>query len=232
MLQVSDLRAGYATGDVLQGVDVDVAPGEIVGVVGRNGVGKTTLMKAVIGLLQCRAGTIAFDGAEVTRAPAEDRARSGMAYVPQGRGIFTSLSVEENLRMGGFINAQNAEPDYERVYRYFPFLKERLNQRGGTLSGGQQAMLAIGRALINRPKLLLLDEPSDGVQPSIVHEIGDHVRSLNENEGLAVLIVEQNVDLMQLVAHRAYALDKGAVVAELPKAQIDDTETLSRYLDL
>jgi branched-chain amino acid transport system ATP-binding protein len=232
MLQVSDLRAGYATGDVLQGVDVDVAPGEIVGVVGRNGVGKTTLMKAVIGLLQCRAGTIAFDGAEVTRAPAEDRARSGMAYVPQGRGIFTSLSVEENLRMGGFINAQNAAPDYERVYRYFPFLKERLNQRGGTLSGGQQAMLAIGRALINRPKLLLLDEPSDGVQPSIVHEIGDHVRSLNENEGLAVLIVEQNVDLMQLVAHRAYALDKGAVVAELPKAQIDDTETLSRYLDL
>lgn len=232
MLQVRDLRAGYATGDVLQGVDICIAPGEIVGVVGRNGVGKTTLMKAVIGLLQSRNGGIAFNGVDVTRAPAEDRARSGMAYVPQGRGIFTSLSVEENLRMGGFINTANAEPDFERVYRYFPFLKERLRQRGGTLSGGQQAMLAIGRALINRPSLLLLDEPSDGVQPSIVHEIGDHVCSLNKNEGLTVLIVEQNVDLMQLVAQRAYALDKGAVVAELNKKQIDDTDTLSRYLDL
>ena len=232
MLQVRDLRAGYATGDVLQGVDISIAPGEIVGVVGRNGVGKTTLMKAVIGLLQSRNGGIAFNGVDVTRAPAEDRARSGMAYVPQGRGIFTSLSVEENLRMGGFINTANAEPDFERVYRYFPFLKERLRQRGGTLSGGQQAMLAIGRALINRPSLLLLDEPSDGVQPSIVHEIGDHVCSLNKNEGLTVLIVEQNVDLMQLVAQRAYALDKGAVVAELNKKQIDDTDTLSRYLDL
>jgi branched-chain amino acid transport system ATP-binding protein len=232
MLQVNDLRAGYATGDVLQGVDISVAAGEIVGVVGRNGVGKTTLMKTVIGLLQSRSGGVQFDGVDVTRSPAEERARSGMAYVPQGRGIFTSLSVEENLRMGGFINTTNAEPDFERVYRYFPFLKERLKQRGGTLSGGQQAMLAIGRALINRPSLLLLDEPSDGVQPSIVHEIGDHVRSLNEQEGLTVLIVEQNVDLMQLVAQRAYALDKGTVVAELASEQIEHTETLSRYLDL
>lgn len=232
MLRTSALRAGYATGDVLQGVDVAVQPGEIVGVVGRNGVGKTTLMKSLIGLLPLRNGELVFDGRDITSMKAEDRARAGIAYVPQGRGIFASMSVQDNLRMGGFINAAKTQADYDTVFDYFPFLRERLRQKGGTLSGGQQAMLAIGRALVKAPRLLLLDEPSDGVQPSIVQEIGDHVLKLNRERGLTVLIVEQNVDLLQSVAQRAYALDKGTVIAELAVDQIRDTDKLARHLDL
>lgn len=232
ILEAQGLRAGYVTGDVLQGVDLSVAEGEIVGVVGRNGVGKTTLMKTLIGLLAARAGSIRFDGNDITALKADDRARSGIAYVPQGRGIFGGMSVRDNLRMGSFINAGKAQPDYELVFGYFPFLRERLSQKGGTLSGGQQAMLAIGRALINSPRILLLDEPSDGVQPSIVQEIGDHIQALNREKTLTVLIVEQNVDLIQSVTRRAYALDKGAVVSELNADQLADTETLAQYLDL
>jgi len=232
ILEVQGLRAGYATGDVLQGVDLAVAEGEIVGVVGRNGVGKTTLMKTLIGLLAARAGGIRFDGADITRLKADGRARAGIAYVPQGRGIFGNMTVRDNLRMGSFINAGRSRPDYELVFGYFPVLRERLGQKGGTLSGGQQAMLAIARALINGPRILLLDEPSDGVQPSIVQEIGDHMQALNREKTLTVLIVEQNVDLIQSVAGRAYALDKGSVVAELNAGQLADTDELARYLDL
>ena len=232
ILEAQGLRAGYVTGDVLQGVDLSVAEGEIVGVVGRNGVGKTTLMKTLIGLLAARAGSIRFDGNDITALKADDRARSGIAYVPQGRGIFGGMSVRDNLRMGSFINAGKAQPDYDLVFGYFPFLRERLSQKGGTLSGGQQAMLAIGRALINSPRILLLDEPSDGVQPSIVQEIGDHIQALNREKTLTVLIVEQNVDLIQSVTRRAYALDKGAVVSELNADQLANTETLAQYLDL
>lgn len=232
ILEAQGLRAGYVTGDVLQGVDLSVAEGEIVSVVGRNGVGKTTLMKTLIGLLAARAGSIRFDGGDITALKADDRARSGIAYVPQGRGIFGGMSVRDNLRMGSFINAGKATPDYELVFGYFPFLRERLSQKGGTLSGGQQAMLAIARALINSPRILLLDEPSDGVQPSIVQEIGDHIQALNREKTLTVLIVEQNVDLIQSVARRAYAFDKGAVVSELDADQLADTETLAQYLDL
>lgn len=233
ILAARGLRSGYETGDVLQNVDLEVGSGEIVGVVGRNGVGKTTLMKTLIGILRIRAGEIVFDGRDITTLKAEDRARAGIAYVPQGRGIFASMSVRDNLRMGGFINAAaRNDPDYDLVFGYFPFLKERLRQKGGTLSGGQQAMLAIARALINSPSLLLLDEPSDGVQPSIVQEIGEHVLKLNREKGLSVLIVEQNVDLMQSIAQRAYALDKGAVVAELHRDQIQDTDELARHLDV
>jgi branched-chain amino acid transport system ATP-binding protein len=230
LLSASDLRSGYGTSDVLQDVGVTVEQGEVVGVLGRNGVGKTTLMKTLIGLLPARAGQIVFRDQDVTKLSADTRARLGIGYVPQGRGIFPYMTVRDNLRMGGLINASRTSLDFDLVFGYFPFLKERLAQRGGTLSGGQQAMLAIARALISWPDLLLLDEPSDGVQPSIVEEIGDFIKSLNEEKGLTVLIVEQNIDLMQTVAKRAYALDKGRVVASVNREDLLDTQRVASFL--
>lgn len=230
LLSASDLRSGYATSDVLQDVSVTVEQGEVVGVLGRNGVGKTTLMKTLIGLLPARNGQIVFRDQDVTKLSADRRARLGIGYVPQGRGIFPQMTVRDNLRMGGLINASKQSLDFDLVFGYFPFLKQRLTQRGGTLSGGQQAMLAIARALISTPDLLLLDEPSDGVQPNIVEEIGDFIKILNREKGLTVLIVEQNIDLMQTVATRAYALDKGRVVASVNHEELMDTQRVAAFL--
>ncbi len=230
LLSASDLRSGYATSDVLQDVGVTVEQGEVVGVFGRNGVGKTTLMKTLIGLLPARAGQIVFRDQDVTKLSADRRARLGIGYVPQGRGIFPQMTVRDNLRMGGLINASKKSLDFDLVFGYFPFLKKRLTQRGGTLSGGQQAMLAIARALVSTPDLLLLDEPSDGVQPNIVQEIGEFIKSLNQEKGLTVLIVEQNIDLMQTVAKRAYALDKGRVVASVNHEDLMDTQRVAAFL--
>jgi branched-chain amino acid transport system ATP-binding protein len=230
ILEASQLRSGYATGDVLQGISIRIDAGEVVGVLGRNGMGKSTLMRTLIGLLRARHGTILYRGEDVTHERADQRARRGFGYVPQGREIFPHMSVMDNLRMGGLINAGRGSPDLDLVYGYFPFLKQRLRQRGGTLSGGQQEMLAIARALVNGPDLLLLDEPSDGVQPSIVQEIGDIVLSLNRERGLTVLLVEQNVDLVQKVAQRAYVLDKGHVVRTLEGSEIREAERLAEHL--
>ncbi len=229
LMAANGLRAGYATGDVLQDVSIEVAPGEIVGVLGRNGVGKTTLMRALIGLLSVRSGSISFRGHDITRRPANRRAALGIGYVPQGREVFAHMSVLDNLRMGQFINrTREFRPD--QVYGYFPFLKDRSRQRAGTLSGGQQEMLAIARALVAGPDLLLLDEPSDGVQPSIVHDIGNFIVRLVEERPLGVLIVEQNIELMQRAAQRAYVMDKGRVVASLGKKELLNTELLASYL--
>jgi urea ABC transporter ATP-binding protein UrtE len=230
ILEVTDLRSGYATGDVLQGVSVNVESGEVVGVLGRNGVGKSTLMRSVIGLLPARTGTIRYKGEDVTREASDRRARRGMGYVPQGREIFAKMSVLDNLRMGSFVNSNRGVFALDEVYGWFPFLKERARQRGGTLSGGQQEMLAIARALINGPDLLLLDEPSDGVQPTIVQEIGAFILELVARKPVGVLLVEQNIDLMQRVAERAYVLDKGRVVAAIGKAELRDTEAVAKFL--
>jgi len=230
LLATSSLRSGYATGDVLQDVDITVERGEVVGVLGRNGVGKTTLMKTLIGLLPVRAGRIMFRDEDVSRLSADKRARLGIGYAPQGRGIFPDMTVRDNLRMGGLINDSNRSLDFDLVFSYFPFLKDRLAQKGGTLSGGQQAMLAIARALISTPDLLLLDEPSDGVQPNIVQEIGEFIKALNRDKGLTVLIVEQNIDLMQTVAQRAYALDKGRVIAAVNREDLMDTTRVAEFL--
>jgi branched-chain amino acid transport system ATP-binding protein len=230
LLEVQNLRSGYATGDVLQGVSIDVSNGEVVGVLGRNGVGKSTLMRSVIGLLRARSGTIRFRGEDISREKADRRARRGIGYVPQGRDIFPSMSVLDNLKMGRFVNAAAGSFDLEEVYGYFPFLRERARQRGGTLSGGQQEMLAIARALVSGPELLLLDEPSDGVQPSIVQEIGAFLNGLVKRRPIGVLIVEQNIDLMQTVAQRAYVMDKGRVVATIGQAELADTEKVAQLL--
>ena len=229
LIAATGLRAGYATGDVLHEVNIEVSAGEIVGVLGRNGVGKTTLMRALIGLLSVRSGSISYRGVDITRQPADRRAALGIGYVPQGREVFAHMSVLDNLRMGQFINrARGFQPD--EVYGYFPFLRDRSRQRAGTFSGGQQEMLAIARALIAGPELLLLDEPSDGVQPSIVHDIGNFIVRLVEERPLGVLIVEQNIELIQRAAQRAYVMDKGRVVAALGKKELLNTELLASYL--
>jgi branched-chain amino acid transport system ATP-binding protein len=229
LLATTNLRAGYTSGDVLQGISIEVGPGEVVGVLGRNGVGKTALMRTLIGLVPARSGSILFRGDDITRLPANRRAVLGIGYVPQGRDVFPQMSVAENIRMGQFVNrSRSFSPD--EVYGYFPFLKERARQRAGTLSGGQQEMLAIARALVAGPDLLLLDEPSDGVQPSIVQEIGAFIVRLVESRPIGVLIVEQNIDLMQRVVHRAYVMDKGRVVVSMGREQLHDTETLAGYL--
>jgi urea ABC transporter ATP-binding protein UrtE len=230
ILEVENLRAGYATGDVLQGVSVTVEAGEVVGVLGRNGVGKSTLMRSVIGLLPARSGSIRFKGEDVTNVRSDRRARIGMGYVPQGREIFAKMSVLDNLRMGQFVNLAAGAFTVDEVYGWFPFLKERANQRGGTLSGGQQEMLAIARALVGKPELLLLDEPSDGVQPSIVQEIGEFLLELIRQKPIGVLLVEQNIDLMQRVATRAYVFDKGRVVATMNQSELRDVERVARFL--
>jgi urea ABC transporter ATP-binding protein UrtE len=232
ILSASGLRSGYGTGDVLQNVSIEVSPGEVVGVLGRNGMGKSTLMRTTIGLLPARAGSVAFEGVDITRESADVRARRGIGYVPQGREIFPHLTVLENLQMGRLVNAERGRYALDEVYEWFPFLRERKHQRGGTLSGGQQEMLAIARALVNGPSLLLLDEPSDGVQPSIVQQIGTFIVELVARKSIAVLLVEQNVDLLQTAVDRAYVLEKGRVVASLDRDDIRDTERLTEFLSV
>jgi len=234
LLSASDLRVGYGAGDVVQGVSVEVGESEIVAVLGRNGVGKSTLMKALIGLLPLRGGKIAVSGEDLTGESANRRAKRGIGYVPQGREIFPHMTVAENLRMGRFIRSSKGDDEalLEEICGYFPFLRHRMAQRGGTLSGGQQEMLSIARALNGSPRLFLLDEPSDGVQPSIVQEIGEFLQSLVARRPIGVLIVEQNIELIQAVAGRAYVIDKGRIVASLDKATIADTEALSRFLSI
>ncbi len=230
LLKVQDIVAGYDTANVLRGVSLSLEPGEIVGVVGRNGVGKTSLMRAIIGLLPLRGGQVEFEGTDINGESADQRARRGIGYVPQGRGIFPQLTVLENLRMGAFLNAGGPPPDLAMAMEAFPFLKERLRQRGGTLSGGQQAMLAIARAVIRRPKVLLLDEPSDGVQPSIVQEIGEFLLRLQAEGSTAILLVEQNIELMQSTAGRAYALDKGCVTGVLSGSDLKDEMIIATHV--
>ena len=230
ILNAENVVAGYKSANVLQGVSISLSKGEIVSVVGRNGVGKTTLVRTIMGLLPTRSGLIEFASKDITSDSADNRARQGIGYVPQGRGIFPDLTVQDNLRMGGFIGSKKSTLDFEPIFKNFPFLKERLHQRGGTLSGGQQEMLAIARALINKPKLLLLDEPSDGVQPSIVEEIGQFLLQLKDAGGVTVLLVEQNFDLLQTVSDRAYAVEKGVVADTLSNEDINNDEILAAHI--
>lgn len=232
MLRVADLRAGYGTTPVLAGVNLEVGRGEIVAVLGRNGMGKTTLLRTLMGLLPARAGSIAWNGGrEIGKLAAHLRARLGLSYVPQERDIFPSLSVLENLRLGGLAVRHDTDRRIEDVVELFPMLSERLSARGASLSGGQQQLLALARALVSAPKMLLLDEPSEGIQPSILEQIVERVRTINRNDGVAVLLVEQNLEFAAGLAERAYIMNKGTVVRELPIARIvEDPEIQREYM--
>lgn len=230
VLSTVALRTGYGGKPVLQGVDLMAREGEIVAVIGRNGVGKSTLMKTLIGLLPATEGSVLFKSEDVSALPAHARARLGIGYVPQGRDVFPRMTVEENLRVGESISGQADRADYDRAYAAFPILAERRRQRAGTLSGGQQQQLAIGRVMVGRPQLILLDEPSEGIQPSIVQDIARTVIELNRQAGITIVFVEQNLDMIRAMAQRCYVMDKGRIVAELAAHELQDRDLVRRHL--
>ena len=228
MLNIKNLNQFYGESHTLWDVDLDVLPGTCTCLMGRNGVGKTTLLKSIMGLLPVSSGSIIFEGNELAGKPAELRARKGIGYVPQGREIFTQLSVEENLRVALLARDDGLREIPEYIFEIFPVLKQMLNRRGGDLSGGQQQQLAIGRALSISPKLLILDEPTEGIQPNIVHEIGDIIIRLNE-EGLTILLVEQKLPFARRVAQNFCILDKGRDVATDAMENLGE-DVINRYL--
>ncbi|RYX99356.1 MAG: ABC transporter ATP-binding protein [Bradyrhizobiaceae bacterium] len=230
LLTALKLRSGYGGKPVLQGIDMDVREGEIVAVIGRNGVGKSTLMKTLIGLLPPTEGRVVFKGEDVSAMVAHRRARLGIGYVPQGRDVFPRMSVEENLKVGESIAGRANADDYARVYATFPILAERRRQAAGTMSGGQQQQLAIGRVMISNPSLILLDEPSEGIQPSIVQDIARTIVDLNKRSNVTVIVVEQNLDMIRAMAQRCYVMDKGRIVAALTPEDFDDRDTVRRHL--
>ena len=231
MLAIAGLVAGYGDSRVLDGVDLVVPEGRVTALLGRNGMGKTTLLRTVMGLLKPLAGTIRLgEVALAGRAPYEI-ARAGLAYVPQGREVFADFTVEQNLRLGALGKGGDGvvPPD---LLALFPVLVERRRQRAGTLSGGQQQQLAIARALAGRPRVLLLDEPSEGVQPSLVEEIGRTLRRVAAERGLTVLLVEQNVELVRDTAERCAFLENGRIVAWVDAGELADDALLARYLSV
>jgi urea transport system ATP-binding protein len=222
VLEIRGLNQFYGGSHTLWDVDLSVPAGSRTCLMGRNGMGKTTLLKCAMGLLPAASGEILFDGHDLSRMPAEARARLGIGYVPQGREIFPQLTVEENLRVGLGIRKNGPRTIPDRVFHLFPALKSMLRRRGGDLSGGQQQQLAIGRALVLEPKLLILDEPTEGIQPNIVHEIGDVILNLNREAGVTVLLVEQKLPFARRVASEFHLLDKGRCVAKGPIGRLTD----------
>jgi len=262
LLQLSAVETDIGGSRILRGVNLEVNSGEVVALMGRNGVGKTTTLKSITGMLSIRAGTITFDGQRIDTLPPDARARAGIGYVPQGRDIFPHLTIEENLRVGLVVHQRGRASDeegLEKVFSLFPVLKEMLSRKGGVLSGGQQQQLAIARALLTKPKLLILDEPTEGIQPSIIEQIGDTlkklkisnvteeevtaqarheaaeiehaVQELKKERALAILLVEQYVDFCREVADRFYAMDRGAVVISGSIASLTD-EVVKEHLQV
>jgi urea transport system ATP-binding protein len=215
VLDVEGLRASYGATPILQGVDLRVGKGEIVALIGRNGVGKTTTMRCLIGQLRATAGSVCLLGQEIAALSSDARARRGVGYVPQGREVFPRMTVAENLLVGELVGGPKGTKQPELVYQYFPRLAERRNQLAGTMSGGEQQQLAIGRALVGNPALMLLDEPSEGIQPSIVQLICEVLRTIRRDLGTTILFVEQNLDTILDVAERAYVMEKGRVVGRI-----------------
>jgi len=233
LLEVRDLRAGYGDGDVLRGVDLDVEAGEIVAVLGSNGVGKSTLNRTISGIVPIRTGTIRFDGAAIEHEKPAAIVQRGVIHVPEGRRIFPNLSVRENLDLGSYRRAgERRTTNRERVFAIFPRLRERSNQRAGTLSGGEQQMLAIGRGLMAEPRLLILDEPSLGLSPVLVQELFALITRIHA-DGVAILLVEQNVMQSLEIARRCYILAEGQCVISGLSADIGADPRLKRsYLGL
>jgi urea transport system ATP-binding protein len=222
LLTINALNQSYGGSHILWDVSLAVPAGSRTCLMGRNGMGKTTLLKCIMGLLPASSGEIAFNGVDIRSQPADARARLGIGYVPQGRDIFSHLTVEENLRVGLGVRKNGPRAIPGHIFELFPVLEKMLNRRGGDLSGGQQQQLAIGRALVLEPTLLILDEPTEGIQPSIVHEIGDIILRLNRELGLSVLLVEQKLPFARRVASEFCILEKGRCVADGPIADLTD----------
>jgi len=229
MFTVNGLNQYYGGSHILRDVNLQIDKGSCVCLMGRNGVGKTTLLKSIMGLLPIRGGTIELNGENLASSPAALRARKGIGYVPQGREIFPGLTVEENLRVGLTGRRDGSRTIPEEIYDFFPVLKEMLHRKGGDLSGGQQQQLAIGRALASDPHMLILDEPTEGIQPNIVQLIGDIIIRLNDEKGLTVLLVEQKLKFARKVGRQFYLMDRGHAVANGRMEALDET-LISEYL--
>jgi urea transport system ATP-binding protein len=229
VLEAHDLNQFYGSSHTLRGTSVSVPDSSCTCVMGRNGVGKTTLLRAIMGLVALRSGSIRFGDRELAGSNPSERARVGIGYVPQGREIFADLTVEENLTVGVLGRSAGKAEIPDLVFRLFPVLRTMMRRRGGNLSGGQQQQLAIGRALALQPKCVLLDEPTEGIQPNIVHELGDIIRRLYTEENVSVLLVEQKLPFARRVAERFFLMDRGAVVASGAMAELNE-DLVRRHL--
>lgn len=228
---LQDVDCFYGKGQVLHGTSLEVREGELVGLVGRNGVGKTTTLKAIMGLIPAKSGSIRFRGQILCEIPAYRIPRMGISYVPQGRHLFPKLTVLENLKIA-CVNGDVDAGKFEEIFGYFPRVKEKLSQKAGTLSGGEQQMVAIGRALINKPRLILLDEPTEGLMPLLVQAIAETVKTINER-GTSILLVEQNLKILNDICRRIYIMEKGSVVYEGTPSAIDGAMDIQeRYLSV
>jgi branched-chain amino acid transport system ATP-binding protein len=232
LLSLRKLEVAYGGIQAVKGIDLDVGRGELVCLIGANGAGKTTTLKGICGLLPVKAGTIHYGGDNVTGRPAFRLVQRGLAMVPEGRGVFGALTIEENLAMGAYIRHDQAgiKADMERVYELFPRLKERRRQTAGTLSGGEQQMLAMGRAMMSRPKLLLLDEPSMGLAPLMVQKVFETIMTVSR-EGVTILLIEQNAKLALEVSHRGYVMESGEITLQgEAKSLLHDPKVRAAYL--
>ncbi len=231
LLSVEDLHAYYGKSHVLHGLSLRVEHGEAVSILGRNGMGKTTILRSIMGIVRSRQGRISFDGHDLMAVPPHRVPGLGIVYVPQGRNVFPELSVVENLLISGVSRADSAEERLEAVFQVFPKLKERERQLAGTLSGGEKQMLAIGRALVVRPKLIIMDEPSEGLSPKMITMVRESLAGIRRDQGAGLLLVEQNVSLALVVADRVYLVEKGGIKEEGTSAELGmKREVLLRYL--
>jgi branched-chain amino acid transport system ATP-binding protein len=227
-LTVTHLHARYGRIPILNGIQLEVADGEFVGVLGHNGMGKTTLLRTLMGFVPAQRGRIVFDGADITQEPPYARARRGLGYVPQGREIFPGLSVRDNLRMG--FASRGAEERIDAILETFPRLTPLLDRRGGALSGGEQQLLAIARCLAGNPKLILFDEPTEGIQPSIIEELAVVLRHLHQSQGLTILVVEQNLEFIAELSQRVLLIQKGAIIRELAPGELRRADVLTEFV--
>ena len=232
MLQVEALRSGYGRIPILAGVDFAVAQGEFVGILGHNGMGKSTLLRTLMGYLPATGGRVAFEGRDITRLSPTARARLGIGYVPQGRQIFSALSVHENLRMGCLLSTRDERRTIEGVLEMFPRLRRLLDRTGGALSGGEQQLLALARCLCGAPRLMLLDEPTEGIQPSIIDEIVEILQALQRGNEITVVLVEQNLKFIAELSQRILIIQKGAITRETTPEAVQDPELIAEFVGM